>query len=246
MDTCSSLETENFSVMCSTGRINIHLSVDVPMDIELVEPLQESCIWCQARGAATEISGMDEVPGSLYKAGVAQQWYDELDYLATPKPESEINVQDANLDKSSAVEDEKVHISCGVCTSPGTSEVIICAVLYCKFRRALNSNEGNREKLAARILDFLSSKRSGNINRDLWNAFLLQSKGDLRDLIFMKPLHIRIRLNCLDHPKADNGRDIILTDSSIKVDNSGYPSLGSVASFRYLELTTMASQKTWK
>lgn len=29
------------------------------MDIELVEPLEESCIWCQARGAATEISGME-------------------------------------------------------------------------------------------------------------------------------------------------------------------------------------------
>lgn len=43
------------------------MNVDIPMDIELVEPLQESCIWCQARGAATEISGMDEVPGSLYK-----------------------------------------------------------------------------------------------------------------------------------------------------------------------------------
>jgi len=31
------------------------------MDIELVVPLQESCIWYQARGAATETSGMDEV-----------------------------------------------------------------------------------------------------------------------------------------------------------------------------------------
>ncbi|XP_020222583.1 uncharacterized protein LOC109805050 [Cajanus cajan] len=200
------------------GRVNIHFSVDIPTDIELVEPLQESCIWCQARGAATEISGMDEDSGSLYKAGAAQQWYDELDFLATPKPESEVNVQEDNLDKNSVVEDKKVHISCGVFTSPGTSEVIIYAVLYCKLKRVPNSNEGNREEHAARILDILSSKRSGKIERGLWNAFLLQSKGDLRDLTFMKPLHFRIRLNCLDHPKADNGRDIILTDSSIKVD----------------------------
>jgi len=58
------------------------------------------------------------------QAGVAQQWYDELDDLAAPKRESEINVQDDNLDKNSVVEDdEKVRISCGVCTSPGTSEV---------------------------------------------------------------------------------------------------------------------------
>nr|XP_007134043.1 hypothetical protein PHAVU_010G014600g [Phaseolus vulgaris]ESW06037.1 hypothetical protein PHAVU_010G014600g [Phaseolus vulgaris] len=200
------------------GRIDIHLNVDIPMDIELVEPLQESCIWCQARGAATEISGMDEVPGSLYKVGVAQQWYDELDYLAAPQPESEINVQDDNLDKNSMVEDEKVRISCAVCTSPGTGEVIIYAVLYCKLRRTPNSNEGNREEHAARILDILTSKKSGKIERDLWNAFLLQSKGDLRDLIFMLPLHVRIRLNSLDHPTAKNGRDIILTDTSVKVD----------------------------
>ncbi|KAK7395821.1 hypothetical protein VNO78_16392 [Psophocarpus tetragonolobus] len=199
------------------GNIKIHLRVDVPMDIELVEPLQESCIWCQARGAATETSGMDEVPESLYKAGVAQQWYDELDYLATPESESEINVQDDDLDKNSVVEDGKVNFSCGVCTSPGTSEVIIYAVLYCKLRRVPNSNEGNLEEQAARVLDILSSKRSGKIQRDLWKAFLLQSKDDLRDLIFMKPLHVRIRLSCRDHPKADIGRDTV-TNSSIKVD----------------------------
>ncbi|QCE04471.1 Six-bladed beta-propeller [Vigna unguiculata] len=200
------------------GRIDIHLNVNIPVDIELIEPVQESCIWCQTRGAATEISGVDEVPGSLYKAGVAQQWYDELDDLAAPKRESEINVQDDNLDKNSVVEDdEKVRISCGVCTSPGTSEVIIYAVLHCKLRRIPNSNEGNREEHAGRIVDILTSKRSGKIERDLWSASLLQSKGDIRDLIFMLPLHVRIRLNSLDHPKAENGRDIILTDSSIKV-----------------------------
>ncbi|XP_012575671.1 uncharacterized protein [Cicer arietinum] len=198
------------------GKIDIQLSVDVPTDIELVEPLQESCIWRQARGAATEISGVND-PGSLDKVGVAQQWYDELDDLAAPKPEPEMT-EDNNLDINIVVdEDEKVRISSRVFTSPGTSEVVIFAVLYCKLRRVPNSNDGNQEKYAARIIDFLSSKRSGKRERDSWNAFLLQSKGDLRDLIFMKPLHIRVRLNCFDHPKAENGKDIILTDSSIKV-----------------------------
>jgi hypothetical protein len=40
--------------------------VDVPADIELVEPLQESSIWRQARGAGTEISEMDD-PSSIDK-----------------------------------------------------------------------------------------------------------------------------------------------------------------------------------
>ncbi|KAK7290157.1 hypothetical protein RIF29_04381 [Crotalaria pallida] len=196
------------------GRTDMHISLDIPMDIELVEPLQGSCIWCQARGAATEISGMDDIPGSLDKIGVAQQWYDELDYLAAPKPESEMSIENDNIDKESVVEDEKVHINCCVCTSPGTSEVIIYAVLYFKLR---NTNEGSREKHAARLLDILSSKKYVETERDLWNAFLLQPKGDLRDLIFMKPVHIRIKINSLDHPKDDNGRDIILTSSSIDV-----------------------------
>ncbi|CAJ2655692.1 uncharacterized protein LOC123920050 isoform X2 [Trifolium pratense] len=197
------------------GKIDIQLSVDVPADIELVEPLQESCIWRQARGAATEISGMDD-PNSIDKVGVAQQWYNELDIVATLKPELEIT-EDDNLDKNIVVEDDKIHIKSSVFTSPGTSEVVIFAVLYCKLKKIPNSNDGNQEKYAARILDFLSSKRSGKKERDSWNAFLLQSKGDLRDLIFTKPLHVRVRLNTFEHPKAENNRDFILTDSSIKV-----------------------------
>lgn len=96
-------------------------------------------------------------------------------------------------------------------------QVVIFAVLYCKLRKIPNSNDDNQEKYAARILDFLSSKRTGKSERDSWNTFLLQSKGDLRDLIFTKPVHVRVRLNCFDHPKTDNKRDFILTDSSIKV-----------------------------
>ncbi|OIW01028.1 hypothetical protein TanjilG_14211 [Lupinus angustifolius] len=198
------------------GRLDIHIRVDIPTDIELVEPLQDSCIWRQARGAATEVSAVDDVLGSLKKVGVAQQWYDELDNLVVPQ--SEISIENDDLDendKNLTVEDGKVRIDCNVCTSPGTSEVIIYAALHCKL--AQNSNEGSREKHAARLLDILSSKQCGKTERDLWNAFLLQSKGDLRDLIFTKPLHIRIRLATLDQLKEDNGRDIIVTNSSINV-----------------------------
>ncbi|WJX95745.1 hypothetical protein P8452_77028 [Trifolium repens] len=118
---------------------------------------------------------MDD-PSSIDKVGVAQQWYDELDYIAAPKPEHEIP-KDDNLDKNIVVEDDdKIHINSSVCTSPGTSEVVIFAALYCKLKKIPNTNDGNQEKYAARILDFLSSKRSGKSERDSWNAFLLQSK----------------------------------------------------------------------
>lgn len=136
-----------------TGRIDIQLIVDIPQNTELVQQLDEACIWRQARGAAIEVSGMEDVPGSIEKVlvegrgsiflvkwslfvfvvaykfsswvqvGVAQQWYDELDDLASPKPESEMAVEDDNLNKKLIVEDKKTCIKCGVNTSPGTSEV---------------------------------------------------------------------------------------------------------------------------
>ncbi|XP_028784116.1 uncharacterized protein LOC114740150 [Neltuma alba] len=115
------------------------------------------------------------------------------------------------------VEDKEICITCNVNTSPGTSEVIIYTVLYLKLRRDPNSQEENPEIHAGRILDIMSSGRYVKMERDLWSEFLSKSKGDLRDLIFMKPLHIRIELHSLDHPKAENERDIILTDSSIQV-----------------------------
>lgn len=49
------------------GRIDIQLNVDIPVDTELVEPLQEGCIWYQARGAATEVSAVEDVAGSSEK-----------------------------------------------------------------------------------------------------------------------------------------------------------------------------------
>lgn len=50
-----------------TGSVDIQLIVDVPQDTELVQPLDETCIWRQARGAAIEVSGMKDAPGSIDK-----------------------------------------------------------------------------------------------------------------------------------------------------------------------------------
>lgn len=49
------------------GRIDIQLNVDIPVDTELVEPLQDGCIWHQARGAATEVSAVEDAAGSSEK-----------------------------------------------------------------------------------------------------------------------------------------------------------------------------------
>lgn len=50
-----------------SGRVEIKLNVGLPIDTELVEPLQESSIWRQARGAAAEVLGSGGVIGSSEK-----------------------------------------------------------------------------------------------------------------------------------------------------------------------------------
>ena len=95
--------------------------------------------------------------------------------------------------------------------------MIIYAALYLKSRRHPESQEDSQEKNAARIADILNPAKKGEIGRDSCIQLLLKSNADLRDLVFMKPLHVRIKMDCLDHPKSENGKDIILTNDSIKV-----------------------------
>ncbi|KAF4370276.1 hypothetical protein G4B88_012960, partial [Cannabis sativa] len=49
------------------GKVEIQLNVNIPVDTELVEPLQEGCIWRQARGVATIVSEIEDVAGSSEK-----------------------------------------------------------------------------------------------------------------------------------------------------------------------------------
>ncbi|GMI66387.1 embryo defective 1974 [Hibiscus trionum] len=210
---------QQFSLL--PGRVDIRLSIYIPKDTEFVEPLHESCIWCQARGAATELSVVESVAGSSEKVGVAQQWYDELDNLAFETPESEQLIEDDNATTDTKSQDERIHIDSVVNTSPGTSEVIIYAALYLKLRRnRAVQDDNNQEQFAARIANILNPKGNERFGGDSCTKLLLKSNRDLRDLIFIKPLHVRIKFNSPNHPKADNSKDIILTDSSINVDVS--------------------------
>lgn len=103
------------------------------------------------------------------------------------------------------------------CFISGCSQVIIYAALYLKLKRYPSSSEKNRERKAARIVDVLNPTRTGSDRKDLSMLLLLTSNTDLDELILMRPLKVRIKIDCRDHPKADNSKDIILTDSSIDV-----------------------------
>ncbi|KAG5252114.1 LRR receptor serine/threonine-protein kinase [Salix suchowensis] len=211
---------ENDIVLCDTGRVDIRLNIDIPVDTELVEPLQEGCIWRQARGAAAVILGAKDVVGSSEKAGVSQQWYDELDNLAFSTPGLEMAIEEDDATSDVQYQDERLHIDCAVNTSPGTSELIIYAALYLKLRGHLDPEEDGHQKYAARIADILNPGRGEGMGKNSCTQLLLKSNCNLRDLIFVRPLHMRINLDTLDHPKADNSKDIILTDSAIEVNVS--------------------------
>ncbi|XP_058101541.1 uncharacterized protein LOC131245837 isoform X2 [Magnolia sinica] len=202
------------------GRCDIRVNIDIPEGTELAAPLQEGCIWCQARGSAVEVSGSESGAASSDKVGVAQQWYDELDNLAFSKPEVVSNFQDEEetADRSSE-EDNMVHINCAVNISPGTSEVVVNAVLYLKLNDMHGSHRDQEDmRTAEMVLDISNHDRSLKWGGDACAQLLLESHHDLRDLVFAKPLHLRIRFECGDHPTSDNStKEIVFTDSSIVV-----------------------------
>ncbi|CAN8260191.1 unnamed protein product [Cochlearia groenlandica] len=209
------------------GKISIRLNIEVPQCTELVEPIQESCIWRQARGSITEVSSAGSEVEPSEKVGVSQQWYDELDSLAkeiaNPElaEEEEEQQDDINSSEIESEDDGRIHIDCTINTSPGTSELIVYAALYLRLAKNKETESASQDELARIIASILKPGRNMTMmNEDLFVTMLLKSKREVRDIVFVKPMHVRIKLDSMDHPKADNSRDVILTDSSAKVDIS--------------------------
>ncbi|KAL0459309.1 UNVERIFIED_CONTAM: hypothetical protein Slati_0558100 [Sesamum latifolium] len=176
---------------------------------------QEGCIWRQARGAAAEVSGVGNKAASSEKVGVSQQWYDEIDNLSFSKPPEDSIKQEDSRHPGEEVQDGRVRIGCTINTSPGTSEVIVYAALYLRLKKSSNPHLDTRESKAARIAEILEPKRKQK--KDLLVKLMMMSERDLEELVFMRPLNVRLKFNCCDHPKADNTKGVILTDSSVKV-----------------------------
>ncbi|KAL0744226.1 hypothetical protein Bca4012_085739 [Brassica carinata] len=208
------------------GKISIMLKIEIPQCTELVEPVQESCIWRQARGSITEVSNAGSAAEPSEKVGVSQQWYDELDNLAKEivNPELAEEAEEEQEEDTSLVESEddgRIRIDCSVNTSPGTSELIVYAALYLRLAKNEETEGASQEELARRIADVLKPARNmTTMDEDMFVKVLLKSKREVRDIVFLKPVHVRIRFDTMDHPKADNSRDIILTDSSAQIDVS--------------------------
>ncbi|KAL7113285.1 hypothetical protein ACP275_04G053100 [Erythranthe tilingii] len=194
------------------GRVDIEMNVNIPKDADLVEQPQEGSIWRQARGAAVEVSGVENKAASSEKVGVAQQWYDEIDNLSFSTPQEESSTIEQSKIPGEELQEGKLRIRCTVNTSPGTSEAIVYAALYMRLKK----NSNSRASKAERIADMIDPQKK--TKKDLLVKLLMTSHVDLEELVFTRPLHVRIKFSCGDHKKADNSKAIVLTDSSVKVD----------------------------
>lgn len=205
----------HFSVL--PGMCGIRVNIDIPKGTELAAPLEEDCIWRQARGSIAEVFGSQGAGASTEKVGVAQQWFDELDNLAFSKSsiEARVEVEDKLLDRNFQ-DASKVQFDCSVNTSPGTGEVVVSLVLYLKLSREQGTKERSLE--AIKILGL--PKQGIRSEDDTWIKLLLDSVQDLKELVFVKPLHLRIRFDCLDHPNATTQNETILTDTALEVNIS--------------------------
>lgn len=197
------------------GRCNIKVSVDIPSDTQLAAPLVESCIWRQVRGSGAEVSGSDEPSTSTEKVGIAQQWYDEIDNLAFSEVPEEPTVHegDENLSDGSYQEQRRVHFSCVVNVSPGTCELVASAALYLKIDSA-KDDHGEQQALVKRIIQ--CQRREDHAGVEL----LMESCKDARDLTIMKPVHLRLMLECADHPAGTTNKETISSESSFEINIS--------------------------
>ncbi|KAK9733852.1 hypothetical protein RND81_04G096900 [Saponaria officinalis] len=206
------------------GKIDVHMAIDIPEKTELVEPLQEHCVWRQARGAAMVVLDMETAAVIPEKVSSAQRWYDEIDDLANTIIESEIELPADEIEENQPpgrdLQDGKIHIDCLVNTNPGTSEVIVSAHLYLKLQSSSNTCEDTQDSKAAKIAYILNPDGSGRLKRDTLIRSLLKLNRDLGDLVFMKPLHVKMIFNTLKYPKPKNLRDFILTDANVVVNVS--------------------------
>ncbi|XP_074317246.1 uncharacterized protein LOC141653394 isoform X2 [Silene latifolia] len=206
------------------GKIDVHMAVSIPDNTELIEPLQEHCVWRQVRGAAMEVLKMETTAETsdktrfpfldMLQVGAAQKWYDDLDNLAF---ETEPEESKEEIRPGVDFQDGKIHIDCVVKTSPGTSEVVISAPLYLKLRSSCKTHGKSRDMKAAEIADILKPQRNGRLERDTFIRLLLKMNRDLGDLVFIKPLHVKMTFDTPNLPKTENSRDIILTDATVDV-----------------------------
>ncbi|RZS17966.1 hypothetical protein BHM03_00050171, partial [Ensete ventricosum] len=93
--------------------------------------------------------------------------------------------------------------------------VVVSAVVYLKPKKTQGSTE--EWSLPATMLLDYDKHEFRKLEEDASIRLLSKTFEDVEDMIFMKPLHIRLRFDCADHPAGKTIKETICTDSTIKV-----------------------------
>ncbi|KAJ3671751.1 hypothetical protein LUZ60_007830 [Juncus effusus] len=212
------------SVKVLPGKCDIRVFINIPIGTEMASKLEENNIWRQIRGSASEIFQSENQVSDQEKVGVAQQWFDELDNLAFTQKEDG-NSNDNNNDEENLIISDinnnnndinnNVFFNCSLNISPGTCEVVVSAALYLKISKQCDNPDEMKSSIL-RILD------TGILNPEFRKPGfqILNFDESLKDLVFVKPLRLRIKVECGDHPTAEKINEIISTDSSLSINVS--------------------------
>lgn len=103
-----------------------------------------------------------------------------------------------------------MHFTCAINVSPGTCELVASAALYLKIDRTKAEHQDQKAAIK-RILQ--CHGREEHVGVEL----LTENRGDARDLVIMKPVHLRLRMDCADHPAGTTNKETISTESSLDI-----------------------------
>jgi hypothetical protein len=89
-------------------------------------------------------------------------------------------------------------------------QLVASAALYLKIDRTKAEHEDQKAAIK-RILQ--CHGREEHVGVEL----LTENRGDARDLVIMKPVHLRLRMDCADHPAGTTNKETISTESSLDI-----------------------------
>uniref|UniRef100_A0A0E0EHL0 Thioredoxin-like fold domain-containing protein n=1 Tax=Oryza meridionalis TaxID=40149 RepID=A0A0E0EHL0_9ORYZ len=97
--------------------------------------------------------------------------------------------------------------------STSTEKLVASAALYLKIDSA-KDDHGEQQALVKRIIQ--CQRREDHAGVEL----LMESCKDARDLTIMKPVHLRLMLECADHPAGTTNKETISSESSFEINIS--------------------------
>lgn len=177
------------------GRCEIGVNLIMPKGTKLVASLDEGCVWRQSRGCVVELSMYD---GMLLsdKIGVEQQFYDELDdVLLAPDSSEEDDLENGDQE----FKDLGTYVHSSLDVSLGVGEIIMDVVVYLALDNPTSYTEDPTSN-TDNIVNVLVKSQSDE--KGMCLSLLSESCKEQQNLVFMKHVHIRIRLKCSDDATA--------------------------------------------